>query len=283
MAENDELPVTGPIEKDDEYSGPSIPVIGLQDFPKLPTTELAIAEQKFVAEGFADYVEPSPSAAELREQVGAALEKFDARTTWEQAAISAVSKLGLLALRPAAFELRAPFGPPDLLRDCETLRSRVWKMVERWRNRVETSADLEVRQAATRNLRSFADQLVPDGRGKRRAAAEPRVIVLAYHILLFRLRHARSELEAASDWSPTTVEQIAGQSGLHLEHLRTWLFLTDSWVRRSGSLTAEQMARQMVAEMAGISPEAVANIMSRTKRRPEDRADSGTKSEADSG
>lgn len=279
MADRDDLPVTGPIEKDDEYSGPSVPVIGLVDLPKLPTTELAMAEREFVLEAFSEYVAPPSSWAALCEKVADALKRFDDRTTFDQAPLSAVSSIGLLALRPSRGE-ELSLGPESLARDLATLRSLVWQAVERWQNQVETSADLEVRQAATRNLRAFGDELVSNAQGKRRKAAEPRAIVIAYRILLFRLRYARSELEAASDWSPRTVEQVAGQSGLHLEHLRTWLFLTDSWVRRSGSLTAEQMARQMVAEMAGISPEAVANIMSRTKRRP---ADSGTKSEADSG
>lgn len=268
MVDDDTPSMTGPIGKDDEYTGPVLPAIGLTDLPPLPTTELAIAEQKFVFEGFAEIVDPPVSRAELREKVDAALLRFKMRPTFDQAALSAVSSLGLLALRPERIESDVHLTPRAIVRARETLRSLVWQSVERWRDQVEFSLDLEERQGAARNLKSFGELLVPDARGKRRAAALPEQIVLSYRILLFRLRLALVQLDAAPDASAASVERVARESGLTLEHLRDWLFRSESWVRHAKPYTADQMARKLVAEMAEISPEAVANIMSRAKKRP---------------
>lgn len=256
---------------------PIVPIFGL-NLPKLPTVERALEEQRFMSEGLAGFPRQERTWADVREKVQAALGKFDERETFEDAPLEAVRQLGLIALRPDRFEDLPPWQPrpgskspiDEILRDLHGLRRLVWSAVEAWQKAAIWAPSLEGRQQALDRLRKFTGLLVPDTRGRRRQLGPPpEILQLGYRQLLFRLNRARQLLDEAAlegQVPRSSLDDVARESGLLEEWIRDWLFFSDRLERKARAQTAERMAQELLAGIAGMDADSIATVISRGRR-----------------
>ena len=255
---------------------------GSPQLGRLESEKLESDEQRFMFDGYERF-------ARLRSigDVIAALETimplFDERSTIETAPYVAVEKLGLLALRPIPWEavIAKLVGSGDsrredargkMLQDLEGLRTIIWQQVEHWINQATVGGTLEARRQATNKLKKFGSMLIPSARGRRRhSVAHPGPVYLAYRQWLFRLNLARERVVAGVA-PPSTksrrkvLEEVSAATGLPEEMIRDWIFLEDLTLRER-PLSAAETARLHVAQLMGITPESLANLISRSRTR----------------
>ncbi|MFN8603847.1 MAG: hypothetical protein U0842_25500 [Candidatus Binatia bacterium] len=262
-----------------EHNGTQVvPAFGLA-LPRLPSDEQTAREQKFMFDGLGELPRRGgmtlSEAGEAAEEV---LQRFDDRATVEDAPLTAIGKLGLLALRPSRWEDLSTWQPRPgsssafdvALRNLQRVRGAVWAGVEHWQEVARWGPSLEARRAALARLRMFGKMLLPTTRGKRNAIGPPPdILVLGYRQLLFRLRLGRAELTKATAKAPVTVailQEVARDCGLFEEWVRSWLFFDDRLERKVRPLTDEQMARELLGRIVGMDPDSIATMMSRGRR-----------------
>ena len=230
--------------------------------PELLRRERSITRGVFLA-----HVDPDEGlgAVGYGERLTDLIERLGAESRADDAAFDAITELQLGALRPSPWEDEQylPGHAQEQLTLLQTIRTRVWRRIERWHRTARSGRTVTERRAAAARLLSLGKMLAGDRRGRRRrTVSEPIRLRAAYEVNLFRLQEARRRLPTLPSRGVPRVERIrkvAAACGLPFDFLRDHLLTTLDDIKRLD--TIKTAARELTAHEFRVTAHTVSNVL----------------------